>query len=145
MIRRRPPNYGPNYAQGYGYGGYPPPPPPPNYGYGPGYGPRRPIMVRRPRGVAGRCRRGWWAASPLQRPAARAHQPTIFPDGRAEANVNGAAMPAVVQGQRLAVAGNLFDVTPTRNGIITRRWQSRQRDPLCPPLRAPDHGDMIAL
>lgn len=116
-----PPNYGPNYAQGYGYGGYPPPPPP-NYGYGPGYGPPPPNYGPPP------SRRGgpvppWMVGSfsGYNAPQRVRINLTIFPDGRAEANVNGAAMPAVVQGQRLAVAGNLFDVTPTRNGIITRQ------------------------
>lgn len=111
-----PPSYGPGYVQGYGGGygggygqGYGPPPP--NYGYGP------------PPSRRGGPVPGWMVGSFAGYNAAQRVRInlTIYPDGRADANVNGASMPAVVQGQRLAVAGNLFDVFPTRNGIITRQ------------------------
>ncbi|OZA91976.1 MAG: hypothetical protein B7X76_01125, partial [Azorhizobium sp. 39-67-5] len=82
-------------------GGYPPPPPPRRKGSVPGW------MV------------GNFAGFNAQQ-RVRINL-TIYPDGRAEANVNGAAMPAFIQGQRLMVANTQFDVSPTHNGIITRQ------------------------
>lgn len=110
-----PPSYGPGYGQGYGQGYGPPPP---NYG-NPGYGGYPPPPPPRRKGSVPGWMVGNFAGFNAQQ-RVRINL-TIYPDGRAEANVNGAAMPAFIQGQRLMVANTQFDVSPTHNGIITRQ------------------------